>query len=127
MKTNPTDIFIALFLWLAAISQPVIQHLVPQGVSRNIYQYLMFPISLMLLSRSGKFWVSRSVIITSTLISGLATLAIIYNSDTFSQKELNEKKSKYIYLSLINILTFAVIFFIMGGLMKLYNPANFNA
>lgn len=127
MKTNPTDIFIALFLWLAAISQPVIQHLVPQGISKNVYQYLMFPISLMLLSRSGKFWVRKEIIILSTLISGLATVAIIRNSDTFSQKEINEKENRYIYLSLINISTFAVIFFVMGGLMQLYNPANFNA
>jgi len=126
MKTNPKDILIALLLWIGVLSQPMFQKLTSTGILKFIYQYVISPLMLMVLSRSGKFWVSKLIIITSVILSALVAYGI-NKTDTFSDEELDKSTSRYVWFNIIHLMSFAIIFFVMGGLMPLYNPTNFNA
>lgn len=126
MKTNPKDILIALLLWIGVLSQPMFQKLTSTGILKFIYQYVISPLMLMVLSRSGKFWVSKLIIITSVILSALVAYGI-NQLDYFSDEELDKSTSRYVFFNVIHLISFAIIFFVMGGLMPLYNPTNFNA
>ena len=126
MKTNTNDILIALALWIGVLSQPMFQKLTSTGILKFIYQYVISPLMLMVLSRSGKFWVSKLIIITSVILSALVAYGI-NKTDTFSDEELDKSTSRYVWFNIIHLMSFAIIFGLMGLLRPLYNPTNFNA
>lgn len=125
MKTNPQDILIALGLWLFAISQPMFQDLTSAGMLKMMYQYMVLPIVIMILSRRGRFWVRKSTIIPSIIVSALVAYGI-NKTDYFSDEELDKSTSRYVMFNVLHLMSFAIIFALMGVLRPLYNPANFN-
>lgn len=125
MKTAPSDILIALLLWVGVLSQPMFQHLTGISILKNVYQYIISPLAIMALSRTGRFWVKKSVIITSIMLSALVSLGI-NRLDYFSDDNINERKLRYILFNIIHLLTFAFVFILMGVFTPLYKMSNFN-
>lgn len=125
MKTAPSDILIALLLWVGILSQPMFQRLTGVNMMKHIYQFILSPLVIMMLSRTGRFWVKKSVIITSIVLSALIALGI-NRLDYFSDENINENTTRYIIFNILHLLSFAIVFFLMGVFTPLYNMANFN-
>jgi len=122
MKTNQTDIIKALALWIGILSLPVGQRLIPYDMGKHIIQYLVYPLVIMAASRTGRFWVNKGTIITSTAVSAI----VIYLYKKYVTP-LKDDDNQYLLTSTINILIFSLIFFLMGAYYKsLYTMSNFN-
>jgi len=121
MKTNQTDILKALLMWVGILALPVVQTLSNDDWKHGI-QYLVYPLVIMAASRTGRFWVNKSTIIMSTIVSA-AAVALYQKSVTPAKDD----DTQYKWISGINIVIFSLIFFLMGAYYKsLYTMSNFN-
>jgi hypothetical protein len=118
-----TDLMKGISLWVVAMLMPLLTTYIKDAQFRMVIITLVYPNVLALLSRSGRFWISQSVIISASM-AAFVTMMLIRLSPGARDALNNPDKNKTLFGLLIAAIM--VVFFLAMGLasaaMGMYGP-----
>lgn len=127
MKTAPSTIFAGVALWTLAMLVPLILWYVNSGEFKTA-MFLVYPMVISILSRTGWFWVRPEILAYSSIIAFLYGTLIRRNEEVRKSMD-NPQSNKAV--SAVSLTSITIVFLVSVVLMSLYfkpmyNPENFN-
>lgn len=127
MKTAPSTIFAGVALWTLAMLVPLILWYVNSGEFKTA-MFLVYPMVISILSRTGWFWVRPEILAYSSIIAFLYGTLLRRNEEVRKSMD-NPQSNKAV--SAVSLTSITIVFLVSVVLMSLYfkpmyNPENFN-
>lgn len=127
MKTAPATIFTGAALWTLAMVIPLILWYVNSGEFKTA-MFLVYPMIISILSRTGWFWVRPEILAYSSIIAFLYGTLLRRNEEV--RKSMDDPQSNKA-VSAVSLTSITVVFLLGVVLMSMYfkpmyNPENFS-
>ena len=127
MKTPFSTIFTGSISWTIAMLIPLILWYVESGEFKTI-MFLLYPIVMTLLSRTGWFWVRPEIVAYSSIIAFL--YGMVLNRSESVRKSLDDPQSNKAVsataLTSITVVFLACMVLLSVYFKPMYNPENFS-
>ena len=126
-KTDLGQIMGALALWVPVMVLPVLLMYFKNVPFKIFTLTLVYPLMISILSRVGRFWVTRTAIAYASLATLLLSYVLTLSKNNLEALEDPEKdKTRSALLFSAIIFTFLLAMGLTGVIIEpLYNPANF--
>lgn len=128
MKTAIQDTMIGSGMWGVTMLLPLIIWTINNSEVRMGMLTLVYPILISIFSRSGRFWVSRSIVAYSALFAFLVSTLLRLSS---KMRDALDNPAKDRTMSILGFVTISLSFIICMILIStfiepMYTPSNFN-
>ena len=126
-RTAMSALIPATALWTVIMTLPLVLWYVDSAYFR-IFTYMLYPVLIGLISRSGTFWVSMDKIaFISILTFLLGFLLNLNNGNHEAMKKPREHKLRSGLIFSTLTVTFISLLFVLGTRTYIYNPENFGS
>tara|TARA_R110002072_G_scaffold245573_2_gene404841 strand:+ start:161 stop:592 length:432 start_codon:yes stop_codon:yes gene_type:complete len=104
MKSDPSNIMIAMFLWAIPLLVPVLTTYFSDAYFKVFLFTAVFPIIIGILSRTSRFWVNQTAILyagLAAIITGFLIIMNKKNKEAIENPKSNRLRSALLYAALI--------------------------
>ena len=127
MKTALPTVFAGATMWVIAMLIPLILWYVNSGEFKTV-MFLLYPIVMSMLSRTGWFWVRPEIVAYSSIIAFL--YGMVLNRSESVRKSLDDPQSNKAVsataLTSITVVFLACMVLLSVYFKPMYNPENFS-
>ncbi len=126
-KTATIDLFTGAFLWLLAMIVPLLAMLVKGGAFKTTLLNVVYPILLAFLSRTGKFWVTKSAVFMAAIVTYFFSMAMrLIGHVKDAMDDPDKDRALAITGYSLNVVVFIVMLIAVGAFIEpMYSKANF--